>query len=284
MKCYAGITLSSGQTVPCGQCMPCRINRGRKWTGRLLLEWLCAPRPEPISSWFVTLTYSEDSVPTTLSGALTLDRLKALKWIKNFSHRESKLRYFAIGEYGDQTLRPHLHLGLFSCTLATVQALTDRWQATNGHASFSDMSPQRAAYLCQYTAKKLTKADDPRLPKGCEPEFRTSSRNPPIGAAALPTLVDPYLTGAGRDIVRERGDVERTFRLHGKIYPLDNWMLTNMRRIIGIPLLHRERCQHDAYLHWHDLQEAEWKPEVHHAMETKIHGQKKRKRSITATV
>lgn len=146
------------------------------------------------------------------------------------------------------------------------------------------MDQKRAAYLCHYTAKKLTKADDSRLQPDMEPEFRASSRVPPIGSAALPALVHPYRRGAGAKLLEERGDVERSVRIGGKVYPLDEFMLKKMREALGIPLTHTERMAHPHYLLWHETQEAQWEPEIHRIKEKKLAKKKELRQTITASI
>lgn len=100
MQCFHPVTLKNGQTVPCGSCIGCRINKTSQWTFRLLLEQ---------KNWdkasFITLTYDDDHLPSDASlhpEDLTLfwKRLR-----KNLDGR--KIKYFACGEYGDATQRPH---------------------------------------------------------------------------------------------------------------------------------------------------------------------------------
>lgn len=257
--------------------MSCRINKGRKWTSRILLEQMFHPQ----RSWFVTLTYDENTVPRTGDGKPTLDKSAALNWIKNTNNRiKGRFRYFVVGEYGDRTFRPHLHLAIFPDDDCSITDVLDRW--TNGHTSLSEMDGKRAAYLCHYTAKKLTCPADERLEADMEPEFRASSRFPPIGSSALPALLHPYSQRAGSTLIAERGDVERTVRISGKIYPLDSYILRKMREALGIPLTHTGRIDsHPDYLHWHEVQEAQWEPEIHKEMEYRHAAKKKLRKQIT---
>lgn len=109
--------------VPCGNCILCRIARTREWSTRLQMENSCWNE-----SVFLTLTYDDDHVPYTNCGHLTLRKKDLQLFFKRL--RESlyrdlvasnpslpssvlrsrvKLKYFACGEYGDHTFRPHYH-------------------------------------------------------------------------------------------------------------------------------------------------------------------------------
>lgn len=85
--------------VGCGKCYSCLCNRRRAWLFRLGNESL-----DSFLSVFVTLTYSDDSLPPALVKDHLLDFLNQL----NF-----RFTYYAIGEYGPKTLRPHYHAVLF---------------------------------------------------------------------------------------------------------------------------------------------------------------------------
>lgn len=138
------------------------------------------------------------------------------------------------------------------------------------------MDAKRAAYCAKYTVKKLTRPHDERLSEGMEPEFRTAARVPPLGTAFLDSLVRRYRHGPGAKIVADRGDVERSFRLNGKIYPLDEYSLRYLRKRLDIPLLHGERAAaHPNYLDWHETQEAECDPTTNQVMETRYHAKEK---------
>jgi len=94
----------------CGQCMPCRFNRRRLWTARLLLE---ATQHENKS--FITLTYNDKNAPKDHS----LDPSHYKNFIKRLRKAiyPKKIRYYLVGEYGDHTQRPHYHAALFGLSL-----------------------------------------------------------------------------------------------------------------------------------------------------------------------
>ena len=276
MKCYNGIATQGG-IVPCQQCMPCRINKGRVWTARILMEQATTP----FYCWFVTLTYNDENLPTTADGVSTL-RKKALRhWIK-VQRRRFRFRYYAVGEYGDVSKRPHFHLAVFPQEDFDIAALCATWR--HGFSSFSEMQGKRARYLAQYTTKKLTAHDDKRLERDQEPEFRISSTCPGLGAAFASLVARQYRSPAGQKIIEERGDVERTFRIDGKVYPLGNYVLARVRDELQIPLLHRERLCHEGYSEWHQIEEAEMDGEKFVDLEIILKAEQGRRRNAGAKV
>lgn len=92
-------------TLPCGRCIGCRLERSRKWAMRCVME---ASLHDANS--FITLTYDNDHVPSDMS-------LRP-KDLQDFFKRLRKrigvpIRYFACGEYGEHTQRPHYHAIIF---------------------------------------------------------------------------------------------------------------------------------------------------------------------------
>lgn len=280
MRCFSGITTQNG-IVPCGQCMNCRINKGRNWTTRLLLENGAHWEAFKARGWFCTLTYDDENCPE-IDGHKTLEKKRFLKWVNNRINRTAPFRYYAIGEYGRLTFRPHYHMAIFPRSDRIIPTILGEWPY--GFTSYAPLQGARARYLAQYTTKKLTKGDDPRLKEVMEPEFRTSTRNPPIGYPAVPSLVRKYRTGHGKKIVEERGDVERTIRISGEVYPLPRYILDKVRQELGIPLLHEERLSHPGYERWHKLQEAEYCPDKAKTQERKRSVETKIRSQITTTI
>lgn len=217
-------------------------------------------------SWFVTLTYAPEALPITLDSdgapVATLAKKAFRRWVDNQQQDLGYFGYYAVGEYGDLSGRPHYHMAVFPQHAGQVNALCDNWRRRFGFAQVAEMCDERARYLSGYTCKKLTAANDDRLRGNQEPEFRVSSRRPPLGAAFAEAVAQHYKTNsAAKKVLEERGDVDRTWRTGGRIYPIGQWPLKRIRELLGIPLLHRDRAQHPGYLDWHELQEALCEPE-----------------------
>lgn len=288
MQCFNGLQLTNGSCVPCGQCINCRINKSRKWTARILAEMISAP---PRSCWFFTLTLSDENIYRAPPEAIpSLQKGTFRRWLASYQRSHSAFRYYAVGEYGDLSLRPHYHLAMFHQPASVMWHFYEAWQARWGNALYSEMGEKRAAYLAQYTTKKLTSPDDDRLRdggelNGCEPEFRTSTRHPPLGFHMCRKVIAGYCTVQGQAILAERGDVGRTFRMHDKLWPLDQYMLRTIRKALGIPLTHTGRIDANPnYLEYNAAQEADQCLDATLYSEQRYAAKKKAHRANRATV
>lgn len=239
--CAFPIYGSHGAHFGCGQCMNCRINKRRQWSARLMLESLYHPR-----SWFVTLTYAPDQVRLSPSGLPTLVPRDLQLFLKRV-RKDTEVRFFAVGEYGTRTERPHYH--------AILYGLSEEWLEFNasgyltfrrptwwphGWVSIAEFNSARASYIAHYTTKKLTRPDPDRLGDRY-PEFMRSSRRPGIGAKAVEALAELYRSNAGALVLSIRGDVVSEVRLQGSVWPLDAFMKEKLRRELEIPLDSSER-------------------------------------------
>lgn len=269
MRCKRGISTTGG-LVPCGRCLPCRILKRQVWASRILQEWITHPG----LAFFVTLTYDDANVPLTREYVPTLRKRKLQNWIREANRETGGFRYYAVGEYGDRTLRPHYHLAVFLNPGVQIGDVTRRW--TQGFTSTSELNVKRSRYLAEYTTKKLTSAADERLASDQEPEFRLSSRRPPLGAALVPKIVSRYRSRQGAKIIEERGDIETVIRIEGRIYPLGPWLVSKVRTELGIPLLERDRMLHPGY-EKAEREIAECDPEKADQLEIFLNAEKNRK-------
>ncbi len=182
-------------TVPCGQCVGCRLENSRQWAMRCMHE---ASLYE--ENAFITLTYNEESLPRGGS----LDRKAFPKFMKRLRKRfpERKIRYYHAGEYGDSFGRPHYHSLLFGFDFADKRPWSVRgglpvWRSDTlesvwpfGACEIGSVTFESAAYVARYCTKKITgeKAEDYytiTLESGevvqVQPEYATMSRRPGIG-------------------------------------------------------------------------------------------------------
>ena len=236
----------------------------------------------PGRSWFCTLTYSDETIPRTVDGVPTLHRRGFQDWFEQANRDAGRVRYYAVSEYGENTLRPHHHLALFPEQDSQADHILRAWQRDHGFTQVAELTHERARYLANYTAKKLTKDTDERLEPGQEPEFRSSSTRPGLGAAFVPLVVSVYRGRAGQKIIDERGDVERTVRIGGKVYPIPRYILQKVRAELGIPLKHEDRLHHPGYGVWNDGEFASFDP-VAAALEAAKHAAKKTQRRFRST-
>lgn len=109
--------------LPCGRCVGCKLDRSREWANRCMLELKYHD-----SAYFVTLTYNDAHAPTAYyvddgTGecftSLTLRKRDFQLFMKRLrkAFPEDKIRYFAAGEYGEHTMRPHYHAIIFGLRL-----------------------------------------------------------------------------------------------------------------------------------------------------------------------
>lgn len=225
--------------------MPCRINKRRAWTARLILESAMTELP----SYFVSLTYAPEFLPE--NGSLRpKDLTLFLKRVRSRLEYEGhpNFRYFACGEYGDISQRPHYHVLFFG--LADVQLVSDCWHdpATGrslGIVDVGDCSPQSIAYVAGYTTKKMTSKDDIRL-NGRHPEFIRCSRRPGIGYEAARELARQMTSKAGCSHLIKTNGVFREIRYGGKRLPLDRYMRDLILNMAGIS---RDRIGYASHAH-----------------------------------
>lgn len=218
----------------CGQCLPCRMNRRRLWTHRMMLETYVHPH-----SSFVTLTYAPENIP---EGG-TLDPQHYRDWLKKLRHL-TKVRYYLVGEYGDESQRPHYHAALFGyppcvhgrpithkqCTCSTCEPIARTWGL--GLTYNAELTWESAQYVSQYVTKKMTKKDDPRL-HGRHPEFARQSLKPGLGALSLDKIIDVIESTYGAEELDETGDVPSILQHGKKKFPLGRYLRSKLREKYG---------------------------------------------------
>lgn len=247
----------------CGQCLACRITRRQEWTFRILAEAKCWPWV-----YFLTLTLSDASL-LERSGKqyvwdlteedFSVEKTDVQAFFKRFRyHLGHKIRYFAVGEYGDDKHRPHYHAVVFSPQEIGIEirkkpgksgenywhsaAVAKSWFADSLHelpfVGTREGMARVAAYVAGYVVKKITnmKSIEAVYP-GRKPEFSLASRNPGIGALFMPELAKSMLKLklSPEDVLREESDTRPVYmaRLDGKLWPLDRTMRRHLADAFG---------------------------------------------------
>lgn len=212
-------------TVPCGQCVGCRLERSRQWAIRCVHE--ASLHDE---NCFITLTYDNDHLPA--DGSLRVEDFQ--KFMKRLrKHYDGKrIRYYHCGEYGDRTNRPHYHAILFGHEFSdkslfrlspsgerlyrspTLEKLWPYGYSTIGNVTF-----ESAAYVARYIMKKVTGELAEEHYQGRKPEYTTMSRRPGIAAGWYEKYKDDVFP---RDEVIMRGQKMRPPKFYDHLYEIDN--------------------------------------------------------------
>jgi len=203
----------NGKKAACGQCTNCRINHKLRWMGRMALE---AKFGHPgIPGAFITLTYDDDHIPgRSLVRQDLTDFISELK--RQISRQE---RYFAVGEYGSHTLRPHFHVIHFG------GYANDDWQKLykaiwkKGNIMVGQAQAASQNYVAGYVTKKLDQAHHLRIEdEGLEPEFFSCSLKPTLGHTGLVAIARMLNTDQGAAALAKSG-FPRGYNLGGRYYP-----------------------------------------------------------------
>lgn len=209
----------------CGQCLPCRINRRRLWTHRLVLEGM-----KHEESIFVTLTYSPENYPQ--DGSLVPKH--AQDWLKRLRKavHPCRIRFYLVGEYGEKTWRAHYHAVIFGMGVRHAALVAETWGL--GHVLTGSLTSESAAYVAGYVTKKMTSADDERL-NGRYPEFCRMSLRPGIGAGATDEIVEFLTSDIGSRYLVANGDVPTVLKHGGRSLPLGRYLRRLIREKMDIP-------------------------------------------------
>lgn len=225
--------------LPCGQCVGCRLERSRQWAIRCVHEAQLHN-----DNCFITLTFDQESLDKR-DISMSLDRKDLQRFFKRFrkyihddyfrTHKLArflkksrftrkfidryvqskiqKIRYYACGEYGEQSKRPHYHSIIFGYDFPdkVLEHIKDgkRYYSSKilsrlwpfGNNIITDVSFDTCAYVARYIMKKhLGKdaylqyfdyfdQDTGEFVGHRIPEYTTMSRRSGIGKAWL----DKYL-------------------------------------------------------------------------------------------
>lgn len=188
--------------IPCGNCISCRLDYSKDWANRCTLE-----ASYHQFNYFVTLTYDDDNIVKGSIGNATLEKDAISHFVRMLRQKfkrlgiACKIKVFACGEYGTQTLRPHYHAILFDCPIPDLSVdfpddeghithhfdsrhvpymyskiLADLWN--KGNILIAEANWNTNAYVSQYILKKQ-KGDNAKAydELGILPPFVRMSKN-----------------------------------------------------------------------------------------------------------
>lgn len=199
---------------------------------------------DSFDSTFLTLTYDDDHLPCPPHLVKEDLTLFLKRYRKRLGH---KIRYYAIGEYGDLTWRPHFHLAIFSekrlerC-IRSCEDMRKRDQCTQdciaklswnyGNISVTDtLTSSLAGYITGYIKKKATKEARINRPN----EYATQSRgrrkdgHGGIGYRAITKLADQL-----KHDPRTGQNVIRSLSIGGGQKPLGGYLTKCLADQLGV--------------------------------------------------
>jgi len=191
-------------TIPCGKCIGCKLEQSRQWGTRCMHESVMHE-----TNCFLTLTYSDKYLPhnQSVSKKEMQDFLKRLR----SEIKDSRIRYFLCGEYGEEKNRPHYHLCVFGYDFpdkeiiglskkghiqyGNSKLLQKTW--TFGYHTIGSLTFESACYVARYCTKKITgRGNEQKIWYGNrQPEFAlmsTGSKKDPLGGIGK-TWIKKYL-------------------------------------------------------------------------------------------
>lgn len=174
--------------VPCGKCLACKIQRSNEWALRIMHEL-----HDHEKACFITLTYDDEHLPRTNSldkTALTnfFKRLRKY-WTDDYRLKTQRLKYYACGEYGELSGRPHYHAIILGMSaedfrLASFDSVKKEyfhlgfglWES--GLVHVGEVTYDSARYVAGYVHKKYTKDKNKEVyeDRGLVPPFQRSSQ------------------------------------------------------------------------------------------------------------
>lgn len=191
-------------------------------------------------SSFVTLTYDDDHNPEELRP----DDLS--QFIRSMRRSGHKFRYFAAGEYGSKTYRPHYHIfgfGLPSCRhgqtvfgkdgsprcCPVCQNVYQHWGKGRIETALPRNHKQVAGYVASYVVKSVSDKKDENL-EGMQPEFARMSLKPAIGLSFIDDLASQLMLSGYDEI-----DVPTHVVIDGKRQFLGRYLRRELRKRMGRP-------------------------------------------------
>jgi len=233
-----GDDVLSSMTVPCENCIGCRMERSRQWTVRCQHEVRMCERAGLPSS-FVTLTLDDRNLPEHGEIDYRLCQLFHKRVRKNSG---CAYKHLTLSEYGGSTFRPHFHCVMMGVSFDRGSPVgkgeagdvcysspqLDKWW-TLGHSSFGDATAKSIGYCTRHNFK-----DAMRYPPGFFDEEWLDEETGEISKRRGPFL--SFSRGIGRAWYEQFGrtDCHRHDRIVlsdgqivGPIKAYDDWLASS---------------------------------------------------------
>lgn len=211
MRCLCPIPVRSKtgklSYVPCGRCYACLTNERSNWIFRLKQEF-----KDCKSAYFITLTYDDEHLPFTDffddSSEPTLRKSDVKRFLHDFRNTlDYPVRYFLVGEYGENFERPHYHLALFDFqgdNIKLSEHIEKYWPYGGHHILY--LSGALIGYITKYMLKKFD-FDESSHSDDFEKPFRLMSKG--LGRNWVNYRNAKYLFENGYPVIVNDGDYPR---------------------------------------------------------------------------
>ncbi len=216
-------------TLPCGQCIGCRLERSRQWAVRCLHE---ASMHD--DNCFITLTFNDKYLnPTGSLDKPGKSRFQLFLKKLRKKYYPKQIRFFHCGEYGDKLSRPHHHACLFNFdfpdkviltqtpagNLYTSEILQQLWPY--GYSTIGQVTFDSASYVARYITKKINGKNAKKHYKNRIPEYTTMSRRPGVGKPWYDKFKDTDVYNRDEVIIRENLKGKPP-KYYDSLYEVDN--------------------------------------------------------------
>lgn len=159
-------------TIPCRNCMGCRIDNRNYWTLRGRYEAFTQYK-KGRGNCFTTLTYTPENTPVALNGKMTLRKKdlqdyfkRCRKWLNKKKGINIQIRYMACGEYGGLNGKPHMHIIFFGLPYALAEEMTrNTWRE-----GISQTKALNGAHI-RYTLKYMEKQEPYKIRKDLKEKY-----------------------------------------------------------------------------------------------------------------
>lgn len=198
-----GVTGSITRTVGCGRCVPCLRKKQIDWCFRLQKELNASS-----SACFLTLTYDDKSIPHGEGGysLLRRDFQLFMKRLRKHASQKQKIKYYACGEYGDRTERPHYHAIVFNLPKPFDKYIKKAWKL--GHIHIGTVTEASIFYTTKYALKGLRRKKPHEYDElGREPQFQLMSNG--LGISYSKEIIKDYLVTNGTKLLTVQGGAKK---------------------------------------------------------------------------